>query len=275
MSSRFEHVVGTPTARERTDLFDDVGRACVDRVGRAEGGSEFAAPSGEIRREDLPGPCDACALDGVETDGTAADDERRGTRLDADRAHGGAHPCHHAAADEAGPVERDVARDDDGPRLRHDAVLRVRRHDGEVMHRRTRARQAGAAVEEHALRFVALVGFAEDRQIALAVEAVAAVRIPRADDMVARPDGRHVAAHRFDDTGALVTEHDGQRIREGARHHFEIGVAQAAGPEPHEDVVGAERAHLQGFDDERLVDVVQHSRVESHGFILSDGAATG
>ena len=63
-----------------------------------------------------------------------------------------------------------------------------------------------------------------------------------------RGDGR---ADPLDDAGTLVAEHAGQRERQAARGHAEVGVAQAGRGHPDEDLVGAGLVELDVDQGER------------------------
>ena len=91
----------------------------------------------------------------------------------------------------------------------------------------------------------------------LAVEAGAAVRIPRADDVVTWFDQSNFAPHRLHHTRPFVTQHDGQGIGQRSFDHLEIGVAQTAGVDAHQHVSGVQVTHLDGLDAQRTTDPVQ------------------
>ena len=130
------------------------------------------------------------------------------------------------------------------------------------------AAHSGSAVQQEAFRLIAGERLAQDRQVALAVEAVSAVRIPGKNHVVAGLHLRDFAAHSLDDPGALVAEHDRQRIRERTLDDFEIGVAQPAGLDLHQHVGRRKCRHLQRVERHRLLDLVQHRRAELHEMFL-------
>jgi hypothetical protein len=117
-----------------------------------------------------------------------------------------------------------------------------------------------------ALRLMVTERFAKNRQIALAIKAMAAMRVPRQNHMIARPHTRHAASNILHDAGALVAEYDRQRISQGALNDFKIGMAQAACADTHQNVTGLQRLHLEFINLERFTDCVQHSSLESHLF---------
>jgi len=130
------------------------------------------------------------------------------------------------------------------------------------MNGRTVTRHARAAIEQKAARLIAAERLAQNGQVALAVETVAAMRIPRTDDMVAGTDLRDLVTDRFDDARTLVPEHDRQRVRERTLNHFEIGVAQTARTYAHEHIRRRERRHGQRLDREGRVDLVEDGGLE-------------
>src|SRR6266513_1234840 len=105
---------------------------------------------------------------------------------------------------------------------------------------------------------------AKDRLITLAIEAVTAMRVPRTNDMIAHLDGPNIPTNGFDDSCALVTQHDGKRIRQRALDRFEIGVTQPCGPDTYQHVVGLEVCHVERVDRKRSVDAVQNGGSEFH-----------
>src|SRR5207245_404212 len=126
-------------------------------------------------------------------------------------------------------------------------------------------RQARSAVEELAPGLGAREDFTEDRLIAVAVEAMTAARVPRADDVITGSHQRHAGADGLHQAGALVAEHDRHGIDELTLDHLEVGVAETAGPELHQHVVGPERLQRQTLDDEGLADLVEHGGPERGG----------
>ena len=166
----------------------------------------------------------------------------------------------------------------DGARFGNDEILGVRRDDREMVQPAAVQAQARRAVEQVAARLLAREGLAQDRLAALAIEAVAAVRIPRGDDVIARPHQRHRRADRLDDAGALVAEHDRQRIREAALDDLEVGVAQAAGAVSHQHVAGRERRQRRPARSSAARRPRQHRRAKrrcrAHGPISRVGSHT-
>ena len=64
-------------------------------------------------------------------------------------------------------------------------------------------------------------------------------------------DGSIPGAHRLDDAGALVPQHDRPRPLPVAVAHVEVGVADARRGHPHEDLAGPRIVEVQGLDRRR------------------------
>ncbi len=82
--------------------------------------------------------------------------------------------------------------------------------------------------------------------------------------MIAPPGERHLGAGRLDHPGALVAQHDRQRIGERALDHLQVGVAEPARVQADQHVVGAEGPERHALDDERSADLVQDRGAEVH-----------
>ena len=79
----------------------------------------------------------------------------------------------------------------------------------------------------HKVTFGAGIGdyLTQDWLVPVAIETVPAARVPRANHMVARGNEGDPIAHRFDDTGPLMAEHDWQRIGKGPLDYFQVCMA--------------------------------------------------
>ena len=130
----------------------------------------------------------AARLDRVEADRAAADHRHVGAGLDARQPADGADAGHDAAAEQAGAVEGHLGGHRDRARFRgRRSTRRARTRPRSDSARAPFQLQARGAVEQVAARLLARERLAQDRLVALAVEAVAAVRIPRRDDVIAGP----------------------------------------------------------------------------------------
>ena len=126
-------------------------------------------------------------------------------------------------------------------------------------------RGAALAVERHALRPFAEILLAQDRRVAVAIEAMPAMRVPRQHDMVADLNAARGGADLLDDAGGLVPEHDRHRIAQRSLDHFEIGVAEPGGADPHQHVGRLQRRRRDRFD--------RHRRLRAHAAPRRDIAA--
>ena len=78
-------------------------------------------------------------------------------------------------------------------------------------------------------------------------------------------DERHAVADALDDAGALVAEHARHvAARIGPGRRVEVGVADAAGDEPHERLAGLRLGQLDVLDDERLPELLEHRGAYLH-----------
>src|SRR5207247_1568461 len=226
-------------------------RPGVHGVRRAELLGEAELPLVQIDGDDRVRAREHRTLDDVEPDAARAEDRDRLPGLHArgvdDRADAG----HHAAADQAGAVERHVGRDRDAGVLRHDGELRHRADAGEL------ADAGPVAVEDLGGHRLHVARLAEVGVARVAVPARAAERHPVEDHVVLRLDAPDAGADRLDDARALVPEHAGERHGEVAGDGVQVAVADAARGEPDEHLAVARVAHGERLDRERLADRVQ------------------
>ena len=151
MPGRLEHMVGAAAAGEGADLVDDVGGAGIDGVGRAERLGPLELGRADVGGDDRAGAGEPRALQRIQADRAAADDEHARPRLHLGLPHHRADAGHDAAADDAGAVERHLLRDGDRARLGHDRVLGMGRGHRVVVHPLAAAAHARRAVEEAGL----------------------------------------------------------------------------------------------------------------------------
>src|SRR3954471_17990608 len=164
------------------------------------------------------------ALQHVQSDRTAADHKHACARLHFCLANHGPDTGHHAATNDAGPIERDLTRDRDGSGFGHDGVFRMRGGHRVMMYLAAVTFHSRAAIEQQALRLIRRKRFTQDWQVALAIEAMPAMWIPGTDHVVSDLDLRHVAADRFHNAGSFVTEHNRKWISKRTLDHFKIGM---------------------------------------------------
>ncbi len=98
-----------------------------------------------------------------------------------------------------------------------------------------------------------------------AVNALAALRREQGHDVIALRDRGDPLADPLDDPGALVAE-DGGRVAGGidARGRVEVGVADAAGDEPHEHLARLRVLKLELLDHQGLAELLEHRRFHPH-----------
>ena len=125
--------------------------------------------------------------------------------------------------------------------------------------------EAGGAVGQ-----VALVLLLADRQadvgpLAAAVDALAALGREQRHDVVAGLHERDPLADLLHDPGPLVAEH-GRGVAGGirARRGVEVGVAHAAGLEPHQHLARVRLVELDLLHRERLPELLENGRAHSH-----------
>jgi hypothetical protein len=147
-------------------------------VGRAEARRQRALVGISIDRDHQRRLLEDGTLDHIEPDRAAADDHDDRTGFDARQSADRADAGHHAAAEQAGAIERHLVGHLDRARLGHDRVLGMRRDHREVIEPASVPAQPRRAVEQVAARLLAGERLAQDRQVAVAVEAVAAMRVP-------------------------------------------------------------------------------------------------
>src|ERR1700729_1070157 len=118
-----EHPIRFASPGERLHTLSDIFAFSVDGLSCAE-----FARGGELGRLDVDGDDwrsarNPRALDGIEADAAAADDDDAGACFHPGRIENGSYPCEHAASDERCAVEGHVLRDCNRLRLVDDHVL--------------------------------------------------------------------------------------------------------------------------------------------------------
>lgn len=129
-----------------------------------------------------------------------------------------------------------------------------------------------AAVEQRTLAVMPVVRLTEDRLATAAIEAMAAGRVPRADDVVARLHQGDVATDRLDDAGALVAQDGRQRPGELALDDFQVGMAEATRLVAHQHVGRLQLRHRHLAHHQRTAYLFEDGRLEAHQFARAAGA---
>ena len=116
-------------------------------------------------------------------------------------------------------------------------------------------------------------GYAAIRPRTAAVGALAALGREERHNVITRRDECHAGPDLLDDSSSLVTQNT-VRVpgRVGAGGGVEIGVAHAAGLEPHECLAGFRLRELDLLNDERLPELLEHRGPDFHRSILRVGS---
>src|SRR5581483_1428314 len=224
-TDRLERVVDAVAAGDLFDPRDRVTRARIHDVRRAELLGPAQLPRVDVDTDDRRGACQARALDDAGADAAAAEDGDARAGLDVGGAQHRADARHHAAADQAHLLGRQL--------LRHRHCL-LRGDDGvgaegaDAEHRL----EQRAVLAVHALLGVQ-AGGTQVRLAPPAEAAVAARRPPGQDDVVADGWRRHAWTDLLDDARALVPEQE-REPWPGPHLHVQVGVAHAARADAHE-----------------------------------------
>src|SRR3954451_15265174 len=130
----------------------------------------------EVDCDDFPGACQPRALHGGETDRTAANHHHGVAMRDSAEIERSADTRHDAAADQASAVERNFLRYRYRLLIGYDAVFAERSQEHQLLKRApTVERRAAATIERHRLRPLAEIFLAQNRRVAVAIEAMPAI----------------------------------------------------------------------------------------------------
>jgi hypothetical protein len=102
------------------------------------------------------------------------------------------------------------------------------------------------------------------RQVAQALDALAARRRPRERDVIADLDTRHVGTDRLDDSGTFVTEHGRAPRLCRPVDRIEVRMAHAARVESHEHLVPPRRRELELLDVVWAPGLLEDGRADLH-----------
>src|SRR5215208_2799488 len=124
---------------------------------------------------------------------------------------------------------------------------------------------AGRAIRQVALVLLLADGQAKVGLGRLAVGAFAALGREQRDDVIAGRQAGDPLARRLDHAGALVPQH-GRRVagRVGAAGGVEVGVADAARGQAHQNLTGPRSVELDVLDDERLGELLEYRGADLH-----------
>ena len=234
-----KRVVGAPPVGEGPHLLDRVAVGRVDGVGGAELQAGLAAAGGGVDGDDRGRPGDAGALDDRLADAAAADHGDARAGRDAGGVEHGAEPGGDAAAEQGellvGAGRSRTGTTDascDDHRLGEGAAPADRGGRAAVGQRRSAASPAPSGPSSQWLDMPLQAPPAACRRRATPTPAPG--RRPR--------PGARRRPTASTDAAALVAGHDRQRQVRQALDDGEVGVADAAGGEAHEHVVGARSA---------------------------------
>ena len=194
---------------------------------------------GEVYADDPFRALQPRACDGAKANHSGAEYNAGRARLHLGRVDRSAKAGRKATGEKAGVVEWRLFRDVRQGDLRHHGVLSEGRGSHEVTQRLTIERKARSAVGEVALALLLADRKAKVGARIEAVNALAALRREQRHDMVADRNRADALTYRLNNAGALMTEH-GRRVagRVNTRGRVEVGVADAAGNEPHQHLAG-------------------------------------
>ncbi len=219
----------------------------------------------EIDADDALRAGQAAAGNGAEADHPRPEHGAGGSGLDLGGVEGGAEPGGQPAGEQAGAVERGVGAHLRQRDLGHHGGLRERRGTHEVAKRIAVELQARGAVGQVAQVLLLAYRQAEVGARVAAVDALTALRGEQRDHVVADRERAHLGADGLDDAGALVAQH-GRRVarRVDARRGVEVGVADAAGDQPHQDLALLRLGELDLADVQRRAEFLEHRGADLH-----------
>src|SRR5919106_866503 len=248
---RLERIVDAGSAGDLPDPLHRIALRRVDRVRGAERPRHGQLVVPQIDCDDRGGAGEHRTLDAVETDAAAAEYGDRGARLHPGGVDHRADPGEDATADQGGLLQGNRLIDSDHDVLGDHRLGAERTKPQELPHRAI----AAANARERALvrQLVAQV-----RITLLAHLAEAAVALPRQHHVVADGDAAHGSPDLLDHAGAFVPQNARDRnVRPLAFHDVPVRVTDAAGCEPHPDVLGPELGRIELLDLKRRVRLVE------------------
>ena len=116
---------------------------------------------------------------------------------------------------------------------------------------------------------------ADVRMAAQALRAGAAEAGQAGDHVIAHPQRGDIGAHRLDDAGALVAEHERAIEREAAVavDHVQVAVADAGGDGAHQHLAAPRLVDLHLLDGQRFVHLAEDGSGHFHGGRLMCGVS--
>src|SRR5579883_3520859 len=111
-------------------------------------------------------------------------------------------------------------------------------------------------------RTFAQIGLAEDGQVAIAIKAMAAMRVPGVNDVIPRRHIFYGGSNGLDNSRRFMTKNDWQRILKLALDDFEIGMAKARGLDADQRIRCFQRGEPHLLDAQRLTIAEKDRRLE-------------
>ena len=260
-----QDAVDAAAARDARDLGAGILLRGEDEVGGAERERETSRFGLEdVDPDDVARTAEHCAEDRRRADAAHADHRDGVAGLGARDVEDRTDARRHAARDQGRGERVEILGDD---RAVHRRAHRVRAEAAQAEGRR----DVGAVGAVHAERVVGegavgvCVGRAEGLLAPEAVVALAARPDEQVDDLVADLDAVDPRAHRLDDPRTLVTAHRGDRAREVAVEHVEVGAAEAGGRHPDQDLARSRLVELDRLDREGLPELTHDRCCCLHG----------
>lgn len=210
-----------------------------------------------IHRNDHCRARDGTALNGVQSDTAAAEDDGDAAGLDSRGIEGGAHAGHHPAGNQCRAIQGNVRVElDDAVDMQRGKLCHHTATAEDVQRRAACIMRAHSAVGQREARLQGLN--AQLRATALAIVTMAAHVHERADHVIPRLVARDAGAAGNDHARALVTQHQRQRIGNRAVGRRQIAVAHAAGRHPNGHLVMTRLLHFDGFDHHGCAQLARH-----------------
>src|SRR5262245_2469897 len=268
VADRLEGVVHAGAAREGAHGLDRVVVLAVHDVGRPHPLGHLELRIEHVDPDDLGGAADARALHDREPDAAAAEHRDGLPRLEPGRPKRRADARKHAASHEGRAVQGQLGVDLHKRVLVEQHALGVARDPDELPERLAflrEPRRGGLGPGDDPAD--AEVWVAAQTLLAASAEAGEA-----GHHMVARPQRRHVRAHRLDDARALVAQDDGAVQREAphAVDDVQIRVAHTGRRGADEDLTSPRLVDLDRLDGQSLVDFPKDGSLDLHGTLLVD-----
>ena len=254
----FDHRIGPAPAGNLANGLNHVGLGRIEEMGCAEFSRHIFLLRIDIDGNNRMRARNRRRMDRVDADTAHADDGDAVTGHDpgivGDRAETGGD----STSDQGRDRERYAVVDLDAARLRHDGEFRKARYAGIMMDRLATIAKAARPVTETAGVSGSAIGIAHDRQRLLAIEAMAAIRRPGQDDVIAHRNPIDRRPDLFDDPGGFMSEDQRQDGAGKPPRRRQVAMANAAGDDTDENFTLFRHLHVDVLDDERRIVFVKY-----------------